>query len=149
MTRAKRLHERPLMDDLFAVPVAALELPGMLDYRADVAHLVGELLRDAGVDRLEVAARMSRLTGKEISKNMLDAYASDAREDHNLPLYLLPALEAVVQSHTLTAWLAEVRGGRLLIGREALNAELGKLERARDDAGKRIRQLKTLMGELE
>lgn len=133
--------------DLFAVPEPAPELPGTMDFRTQVAHLVSEMLRATPGDRYEIAARMSRLTGKDVSKNMLDAYASDAREDHNLPFYLLPALEAVCESHVLTAWLADVRGGRLLIGRDALNAELGRLERQRDEATRRIKQLKAVMGE--
>lgn len=133
--------------DLFEVPAPAPELPGAMDYRRQVAHLVSEMLRASAGDRYEVAAKMSRLTGKDVSKYMLDAYASDAREDHNLPFYLVPALEAVCDSHALTAWLADVRGGRLLVGREALNAELGRLERMRDEASRKIRQLKELMGE--
>jgi len=149
MAAVHRAHPAQPALDLFPVPSPAPELPGQMDYRTQVATLVGDVLRGAVGDRFDVAAKMSRLTGKDVSKNMLDAYASDAREDHNLPLYLAPALEVVCESHALTAWLADVRGGRLLIGRDALNAELGKLERARDEAGKRIRQLKTLMGEME
>jgi len=135
--------------DLFAVPTPAPELPGTMDYRVQVAHMTSEMLRAIPSDRYEVAARMSRLTGKDVSKNMLDAYASDAREDHNLPFYLAAALEVVCESHALTAWLADMRGGRLLVGREALNAELGRLERQRDDAAKKIKQLKGLMGETD
>lgn len=59
------------------------------------------------------------------------------------------ALEAACETHVLTHWLAEKRGGQLLVGKAALDAEIGKLERARDEAGKRIRQLKHVMGELE
>jgi len=132
--------------DLFDVPTPAPELPGTMDYRVQVAHMTSEMLRGTLLDRYEIAARASRLTGKDVSKNMLDAYASDAREDHNLPFYLVAALEVVCESHALTAWLADMRGGRLLIGREALNAELGRLERSRDEASKRIKQLKGIMG---
>lgn len=139
----------PLTIDMFDVPSPAPDLPGTMDYRAQVSHLVSEMLRSAPHDRYDIAAKMSRLTGKDVSKNMLDAYASDAREDHNLPFYLLPALETVCESHAMTAWLADVRGGRLLVGREALNAELGRLERQRDEAAKRIKQLKQLMGDVE
>lgn len=134
---------------MFPVPVPASEQPGHMDYRHAVASIVGDVLRGADGDRFDFAARMSRLTGKDVSKNMLDAYASDAREDHNLPFYLVPALEVACDSHALTAWLTDVRGGRLLIGREALTAELGRLERDRDTAAKRIRQLKALIGEME
>lgn len=133
--------------DLFAVPAPAPELPGTHDFRVQVAHLVSEITQRAEGDRYAVAARMSRLTGKDVSKNMLDAYASEGREDHNLPLYLVPALEVACGSYLLTNWLADVRGGQLLIGREALMAELGRLERARDVAGQNIKRLKAQLGE--
>jgi len=144
----RRVHDTATLD-LFQVPTPAPETPGTMDYRVTVAHLVSEMLRGAQGDRFDVAAKMSRLTGKDVSKNMLDAYASDAREDHNLPFYLVAAMESVCESYALTGWLVDMRGGRLLVGREALNAELGKLERARDEASKQIKKLKTLMGEQE
>lgn len=135
--------------DLFEVPEPAAAVPAGLDYRAAIAHLVGELLRQADGDRHQVAAEMSRLTGKDVSKYMLDAYASEARDDFNVPLYLVPALETAVHSHVLTDWLVRTRGGRLLIGRDALNAELGRLERQHDQTMARIRLLKRVMGEAD
>lgn len=136
-------------DLFFEVPRPANPLPGSHDYRVQVSALVGEVLKAAPADRFHVAAQMSRLVGKDISKHMLDAYSSEAREEFNLPLYLAPALEVASGTHLLTAWLADVRGGRLLIGREALNAELGRLEKLRDDTGGRIRDIKRRMGEPE
>jgi len=47
--------------DLFEVPAPAPELPGTMDYRHQVAHLVSEMLRRSPHDRFDVAARMSRL----------------------------------------------------------------------------------------
>lgn len=139
----------PYTGDLFAIPKPADPLPASHDYRAQVAHLVGEALAGVGTDRYRIAAEMSRLTGREITKTMLDAYASEGRDTFNLPLWEVPALEAACRTHALGAWLATVRGGRLLVGREALTAELGRLEHARDAATKRIRDLKRLMGEGE
>jgi hypothetical protein len=135
--------------DLFEVPQAAAPVPAGLDYRATVAALVGQMLKDADGDRFESAGRMSRLTGTDVTKYMLDAYSSEARDTFNLPFWLVAALEESAHSHLLTNWLTAVRGGRLLIGREALNAELGKLERLRDEAAKKIKQLKQVMGEME
>lgn len=135
--------------DLFEVPQAAAPIPAGLDYRAQVSGLVSQMLKDADGDRYELAGRMSRLTGTDVTKYMLDAYSSEARDTFNLPFWLVPALEESAHSHLLTNWLTGVRGGRLLIGREALNAELGKLERLRDEAAKKIKQLKQVMGEME
>lgn len=133
--------------DMFEVPQPAAPVPAGLDYRATVSALVGQLLKDADGDRYEIASRMSRLTGVEITKYMLDAYTSEARETFNLPFWLAAALEVACESLVLSTWLTNVRGGRLLIGRDALNAELGKLERQQHLNAKKIRELKKIMGE--
>jgi len=133
--------------DLFEVPQPAAPLPGAMDYRSVVAGLVGEVLRAAGVDRHEIAARCSRLSGKDVSKYMLDAYTSEAREEFNLPLWLVPALEEACGTHDVTNWLVATRGGRLLIGREALTADLGKLERQKLEVEQLIKKLKKQLGD--
>ena len=107
---------------------------------------MSEILKSSDLDRYEVAARMSRLSGDDVSKNMLDAWASPARADHNLPFYRAALLEEVCASHALTDWQVTLRGGRVAYGRYALNAELGRLERMRDEAARKARELKRLMG---
>lgn len=145
----RRAHDT-LTGDLFALlPRPAEQVPGSQDYCSEVAHLVSQALSSAGVDRIEVAARMTRLSGRDVSKDMLYGYTAESRDRYNLPFYLAPVLEAACETHTLTHWLADKRGGQLLVGKAALDAEIGKLERARDEAGKRIRQLKHVMGEME
>lgn len=133
--------------DIFAVPQPTLAVPGMGNYAAHVSELVGELLKASELDRYGIAAQMSRLSGDEVSKNMLDAWASPARTDHNLPFYRAALLEEVCASHLLTNWLVAVRGGRVAYGRDALLAELGRLERTRDESARKARELKRLMGE--
>jgi len=134
--------------DLFAAPPVPANLPGSRDYRAVVAGLVAELLRHAathGADRYEVAARMSRLLGRDVSKYMLDAWTAESREDHNLPFAYLVALEEACETHLLSTWLAETRGGRLFIGRDALDAELGLIEHQRNELNDRIRAMRDLL----
>lgn len=136
--------------DLFEVPQALPPLNGSHDFRAQVAGLVGEMLQQAkagGMSREAVAAEIARITGKDMNRATLDGYASEAQDDRNLALWVVPALETVCGSHLLTQWLVGVRGGKLLVGREALNAELGRLERARDEAARKIKALKNVMGE--
>lgn len=133
--------------DLFEVPMPAAPVPGSQNYCVEVSHLVCEVLSQAHADRHEIAARMSRLSGRDVSKYMIDAWSAESRDGYNLPLYMAPVLEVACESHRLGMWLADKRGGRLLVGREALNAELGKLERARDEAARKIKQLKNVMGE--
>jgi len=136
--------------DLFEVPQPLPALEGTHDFRQVVAGLVGELLEQAaagGMTRHQVAAEVSRLVGREVTKAMLDSYTSTAHENYNAPLWIVPALESVCRGHVLTQWLVGTRGGKLLVGREALNAELGRLERARDEAARKIKALKNVMGE--
>jgi hypothetical protein len=143
MARAK--DDRTL--DLFEVPQPAAPLPGAMDYRSTVCGIVAQMLKDADDDRYEIAARCSRLTGKDVSKYMLDAYTSEAREEFNAPGWLLPAVEAACNSHLYTNWIVSVRGGRLLIGREALTADLGRLERQKTETEQLIKKLKKQLGE--
>jgi hypothetical protein len=146
MSRSRR---DPLTLDLFEVPQPPASLPASMDYRQAVAQLVGAVLKGADGDRYEIASRMSRLEGREVSKYMLDAWSSESRDAYNLPFYQVAVLEAACHTHVLSNWLADKRGGRLLVGRETLNAELGKLERLREEAARRIRELKKVMGEME
>ncbi len=144
-----KTHHDPLTPDLFEVPTARDPLPGALDVGLAVRHLISDLLKASPRGRFEVAARMSELLGHEISKHQLDAWTAESREGWRFPLEYLPAFEVAIETHQVTAWLAGVRGCRVAVGKEALDAEIGKLERLRDDAGRRIRQLKHAMGEME
>lgn len=128
--------------DLFDVPRPVPEVPCSMDYRATVAHLVAEMLKAFPGDRYDAAAQISRLTGTAVTKCMLDAYTSEAREAFNLPAWLLAPLEAVCKSHALTQWLASIRGGRLLVGEEALLHDLARLEQVRDEADDAVRALR-------
>ncbi|CDM42421.1 hypothetical protein PPSAL_3820 [Ectopseudomonas oleovorans] len=133
--------------DLFEIPQPVLAVPGQGNYSVQVSELVGEMLKASDLDRYEVAARMSRLSGDDVSKAMLDAWSSQARTDHNLPFYRAALLEEVCASHLLTNWQVALRGGRVAYGRDALLAELGRLERTRDEAARQARELKRAMGE--
>lgn len=132
--------------DLFEIPQPVLAVPGQGNYSVQVSELVGEMLKAADIDRYEVAARMSRLSGDDVSKAMLDAWSSPARTDHNLPFYRAALLEEVCASHLLTNWLVALRGGRVAYGRDALLAELGRLERNRDASARQARELKRRLG---
>lgn len=137
-----------LTPDMFELmPPPAASAAGSLACRAEIAHAMSDALK--GLDRYDVAARMSRLLGREISKFMLDAYTAESREDHIPPLDTAIAFDLATETQTLACLYASKINARLLIGKEALNAELGKLERVRDEAAKKIRDLKGMMGELE
>ena len=133
--------------DLFEIPQAVVPMPGSLDFRPVVSELISHMLASAhtaGMDRHEVAAHASRLSGKDVTKNMLDGYTSPAREEFNCPLWLAPVLEIVCCSTPLASWHAGVHGGRLSVGAETLDAEIGRVMRERELADSRLRDLKDL-----
>jgi len=144
----RRFHD-PLTPDLFEVPVPRVPLPGALDVGLAVRHLISDLLKASPRNRFEIAARMSELLGHEISKHQLDSWTAESREGWRFPLEYLPAFEVAVETHQITGWLAGLRGCRVLAGKEALDAEIGKLERQKEDAARKIRQLKQVIGEME
>lgn len=130
-----------LFGDASTLP-ATSPIPGSMDLRLQVSHQFAELLRECPMDRYEVAAQASRLTGRDVSKNMLDAYASPGRDDHNLPLALVPVIEVVTSTARMTEWLATQRGGRFCAGAEVLEAELGKLEALKGSIERRAKDLR-------
>lgn len=140
-------HTDPVIGDLFAIPRPAAAVDGTMDYRKPVSGLVSEMLDDArasGMDRYDVATRASRLSGRDISKATLDGYSSEARDEFNIPLAVVPVLETACHSSRLTEWLASVRGGRFLAGVDTLDAEIGRRTRELENASAELRQLRNL-----
>lgn len=144
----RRAHDTQTLD-LFEVPVARTPLPGALDVGLQVRHLISDLLKACTMNRFEIAARMSELLGHEITKHQLDSWTAESRDGWRFPLEYLPAFEVAVETHQVTTWLADLRGCKVLVGKEALDAEIGKLERLKEDAARKIKQLKQAMGEME
>ena len=139
-----------LTGELFAaIPHPAPAIAGSMDFRTQVSVLVREMIdaakaRDPEMDRSMIAARLTRLTGKDVSKSMLDGYTAESREAFNLPAYLIPALETVCDSTLYSSWLAHVRGGRLVLGPAAIDAEIGRLQSNRSDIDESLKQLRLL-----
>lgn len=135
--------------DMFVVPRPVASLPGALDFSLAVRRLIGDAIKASPLNAIAVATQMGDLLGTPITEHQLHSWTAPSRDAWRFPLEYLPAFEAVVQTHDITAWLAGVRGGQLLVGRDALNAELGRLERQRDETAARIKTLKKAMGEGE
>ncbi|WP_085588228.1 hypothetical protein [Thalassospira sp. MCCC 1A01428] len=62
-----------------------------------VSRMVAEVLRDAEMSRADIAGAMGEFLGKPVSKAMLDAYAGQARGDHNISLARAVALVAATK----------------------------------------------------
>lgn len=116
---------------------------GTLNISHIIPNLVSEAIKESGIDRFEIAARMSRLTGEEIAKSTIDAWSSTAKRKWRFPLELLPAFEAATATHVVSQWLAERLGGQMLYGQEVLEAQLGRFEMLRRDADAKYKQIRS------
>lgn len=139
----------PLTRDLFEVPTEIKPAPGALDCGRALRAVLADLLKVSPYSRQAVAESMSELTGIQISKHQLDSWTADSREGWRFPLEYVPAFEVALETREITTWLADLRGCKVLVGKESLDAEIGKLERIRADASRRIRRIKDVMGTLQ
>ncbi len=60
--------------------------------RDRIAHAVAETFSESTLSREQIAQKMGEFLGEPVTKNMLDAYASEAREDHTIPYHRLLAI---------------------------------------------------------
>jgi len=133
--------------DLFEdIPKPASPTLGSFDFRVPVKQLVGQVLKASPESRHMIAARISDLVGQETTRATLDSYTSPGVERlaWNLPLWKAPVLEMVCDSRALAEWHAGVLGGRILWGREVIDADIGKRERLIRELQDEVRNLKSV-----
>jgi hypothetical protein len=78
--------------------------------RAQVAKAVALALRECGKAREQVAEDVSEYLGEPMPKTMLDAYASESREDHVINVVRFLALVHATRDYRLLQLLAEPFG---------------------------------------
>lgn len=111
--------------DVPVVPVGPASLAG-LDRK--VAAAVGIALKDDARSREEIAAAMSSMLGEEVTRWMLDGYASEARETVNISLHRFLALIAACKRPDLLDRLLREIGAAAIVGEEMMLARLGDIE---------------------
>lgn len=131
--------------DLFEIPVAPAPFGGSLDYASELCHVLADALKQTPLSRYQVAARMSELTGREITKAQLDAWTAESKEPWRFPFEYAAAFEAACESNCLQELLARKRGTRVLTGRDALLAEYGRIKQAKQELTDREKKLEKLM----
>jgi len=132
--------------DLFgdAQPVQA----GSLACSVEIAHTMSEAIKAAHqerhITREEVALRMSRYLGKNVSLAMINAYTAESRESHNLSLERAVAFDHATESFALLQLHARKCGAQVLMGRDVLLAELGRIELAKRELSEREKAVRVL-----
>lgn len=133
--------------DLFEVPSAPAPIGGSLQYAVELRHVLTDALKRTPRSRYEIAARMSELAGVEISKATLDAWTAESKAPWRFPFEYAAAFEAACETTSLQELLGRKRGSRILVGRDTLYAELGRISQMREELAQREKQLKRIIGE--
>ena len=80
------------------------------DLVSGISRVVAAALADCGMDRAEIARRMSAYLGETVSLNMVNAYASQARNEHVITLPRFIALLHATGDRRLVEWMIEPLG---------------------------------------
>lgn len=131
--------------DLFTVPVPC-SVSGALNLNHQIPGLIATAIKDSGMDRDEIALHMSRMTGDQITEDMLNAWTAKSKRQWRFPLQYLPAFEVASGTHLTSHFIAEKCGGTFLIGADVLAARLGKRLSQKKHLEEEIRSLQKRIG---
>jgi hypothetical protein len=139
--RRPALHPDQL-DLAFGVPEAASSDGALADLPRVIASAVAVILKDDPRSRFEIAGEISRLMDEDVSKLMLDAYASEARDGHRISFDRFLALVAATGRYDVLRSVMRRIGVGLLVGEEVFLAEIGHLQAEIRDREQRLRMLR-------
>jgi len=105
-----------------------------------VSQILGEAQR-SGLSRHEIAVGMSELLDDTVTKSMLDAYASEAKDTHNISLGRFLALIAETGAHPVLAELLREIGVGIVVGEEIAAVELANVQAQKRQLAAREAQL--------
>lgn len=108
---------------------------------ASIARAVAATLRDCSLPRDDVAQRMSAYLGERVSKAMLDAYASEARREHAIPVTRLIALMHATGDRRLLQLLAEPLGWAVIERKHLPMIEVAAIREKEDELRRTREQL--------
>lgn len=138
----RRAPDASQMGFTFEPQVAVVGPAAFAGADAWVAAEVGRALKGDPRSREEIAGAMSASLADEVSRWMLDAYASPARDTHNISFGRALALMAVTKDHSMIERAVAQLGGSVLWGEEIHTARLGHLKAQRARLDDEIKQLR-------
>lgn len=112
----------------FAVPTVGSEPAALAGLEQRICRAVGTILNSDKRPREVIAAEMSVRLEDEVSRAMLDAYSSPARDGHKVPMSRFLALVAVTHRHDVLDRLMREIGAAVLVGEEIQTARLGQID---------------------
>lgn len=112
---ARNPHDRTTMDLLSwqpPEPVVAFapEQVRAASLRSQFSKALGLAMKECGIDREALSVIITEYLGEKVSKDMLDAYASEARDEHVINVVRLKALLHATRDRRLAQWVVEDMG---------------------------------------
>ncbi len=101
---------------------------GSLDIDSEFRAAVSADIKACPLSRYQIAARMSELTGQEITEAMLYSWTAESKEKHRFPCQFLPAFVVATGGRRAFECLSRRSGLFALPGPEALRAEIHRLD---------------------
>jgi hypothetical protein len=107
---------------------------------------ISQAIKECSHSRFQIAAKMSELLGVEISKSMIDSWTAESREGlYRFPACYLPAFCHVVGSLEPLRIMADLLGGYVIQGEEAILTELGRVKEQKRKLVEREKALETML----
>ncbi|MBN1830263.1 MAG: hypothetical protein JW884_14115 [Deltaproteobacteria bacterium] len=123
--------------------------PGSLDIDRQFRESVSAALKECPLSRYQVAARMSELTGFDITKSMLDSWTAESKEQHRFPAIFLPAFCEATGRTTPLEMLGQSAKLFVMEGPDALRADIRRDEEQIKKIRKRINRKTAVITMLE
>jgi hypothetical protein len=124
-TTARRIDNPQL--NLFGEGHESTPAPGSMDFNSRIRAVLKESIKQSPLSRCHLAAEMSDLSGRDISKMMMDSWTSPSHEQHRFPCELVPSFCIAAKDVRLVELLCEAIGGHFVPGREIVDLQLGRL----------------------
>jgi hypothetical protein len=111
-------------------------------------------LKECALDRYQIAGEMSHLLGQTVTKEVIDSWTRESdeingRPGRHIPAEYLPAFCQVTKCSDPLVILCQLLGLFVLPGKEALRAEIQKLDEEIREAKKRKTKRLTFLKEIE
>ena len=101
---------------------------GSLDIDSELRAAISFDIKGCPFSRYQIAAKMSELTGQEITESMLYNWTAEAHDRHRFPAQFLPAFVIATGGRRAFECLSRRSGLFALPGPEALRSEIQRLD---------------------
>lgn len=144
---------RPSLSDeqlafTFAAPRAARLEGDLAGISKQIASGCARALKEDRRSRDEIAGNVSALLSETVSRFMLDAYASEARDEHNISAARFFALIAATDRYDILDVIVSRIGARVLVGEEVNAARYGHLMAAKQEIEEQLRAIRPLVSKI-